>query len=86
MDYNTLVKQLADKELTYILEHGFAHAGFNGPYYNQDTPVRNSAHWIVTYSYLYEKTGKQEYYDAAKILSEYLLRKRKLWDKRKHSM
>lgn len=75
MDYNTLVKQLADKELTYILEHGFAHAGFNGPYYNQDTPVRNSAHWIVTYSYLYEKTGKQEYYDAAKILSEYLLRK-----------
>ena len=55
MDYNTLVKQLADKELTYILEHGFAHAGFNGPYYNQDTPVRNSAHWIVTYSYLYEK-------------------------------
>ena len=75
MDYNTLVKQLADKELPYILEHGFARAGLNGPYHNQDTPVRNSAHWIVTYSYLYEKTGIKEYYNVAKILSEYLLKK-----------
>lgn len=73
MDYITIIKQLADKELPYIAKNGFARAGINGPYRNQDTSVRNSAHWILTYRFLYERTGEHKYYDVAKKLSTYLL-------------
>jgi len=74
MDYNTIVKQVADKEMLYICEHGYARAGVNGPYHNEDTAVRNSAHWITTYSYLYSITGNRQYYETAKTLSEFLLK------------
>lgn len=74
MNYYTIVKQLADKEIQYISEYGYARAGINGPYRNEDTAVRNSAHWIITYSYLYNKTGNHQYYEIAKILSDFLLK------------
>lgn len=75
MDYNTVVKQVADNELLYICKYGHARAGVNGPYQNKDTAVRNSAHWITTFSYLYKLTGIRQYYDAAKVLSNFLLKK-----------
>lgn len=74
MDYNTLVKQLADKEMPYINEYGYARAGVNGPYFNEDTAVRNSAHWIITYSYLYNRTRNSQYYETARVLSDFLLK------------
>lgn len=75
MEYLRIIKEVADSKLDYIMEYGHAKAGVNGPYKNEDTPVRNSAHWIITYSYLYRETGEDRYLKAAKTLSDYLLKK-----------
>lgn len=48
----------------YFSEH--ANPGNNGPYNNIDTPIRNTAHWSIIYSYLY-KTEKKDYYKKKAI-------------------
>lgn len=68
-----LLKSIADTELEYIKEKGHAHAGCNGPYKNKDTAVRNSGHFLIVYSYLYETTQENRYLMAAKVLCEFLL-------------
>lgn len=73
-DEYLLLKTIADTELDYIEKNGFAHAGCNGPYNNKDTAVRNSGHFLVIYSYLYEKTQNNRYLAAVKCLSDFLLR------------
>ena len=35
--------------------------GWNGPHLALETPVRNSCHWLVTYSILYDITGVEKY-------------------------
>lgn len=74
MDPKNIIREIADKNLLYIKKNGHAQAGINGPYKNVDTPVRNSAHWIITYSWLWKKTGEVKYCDAVCILASYLMR------------
>lgn len=73
MDCINLLTILADNQIEYISKHGFAPGGVNGPYRNADTPVRNSAHWIITYSFLYAETQKLKYFNTAKTLADFLL-------------
>ena len=40
-------------------------AGYNGPYYDEETPVRNTAHWAITFMRCHEHTGKNEFKIAA---------------------
>ena len=35
--------------------------GWNGPHFALETPVRNSCHWLVTYSILFNVTGDEKY-------------------------
>lgn len=74
MDSRKIIQEIADKNLIYIMENGYAKPGQNGPYKNIDTPVRNSAHWIFTYSWLWKTTGKMRYLNAVYALASYLLR------------
>ena len=69
-----LIKEIADNKLTQIQRDGFASPGHNGPYMDQDTPVRNSAHWLCTYCSLYCIFGEKTYYQCAQLLGEYILR------------
>ena len=64
MDLHSLIKTVADSKISFILYYGYAKAGCNGPYQNKDTAVRNSGHWLITYSYLYHQTGDVKYYSA----------------------
>lgn len=71
-ELNLLIKKIADKEKEFINVNGYAKAGKNGPYNCIDTPVRNSAHWISIFAYLYKLYGEKEYKDVIKKLSIYL--------------
>lgn len=47
--------------------------GNNGPYYDPETPVRNTSHWIITLAKCYEWTGEHECKSKLRSLSNYLL-------------
>lgn len=66
----------ADDAVKQVREKGYMKPGHNGPYYDEETPVRNSAHWIFIFDYLYKKTRNADYIECIKILAEYLYDKR----------
>lgn len=47
--------------------------GVNGPYFDLETPVRNTAHWLISYSILYKLEGDQKFKTVALQLLEFLL-------------
>lgn len=64
MDIKNAIIQLADQKLTELSKFGFINGGHNGPYYDNETPVRNSAHWITTFRYCYTLTKDERYKEA----------------------
>ncbi|QDZ40717.1 agl cluster protein AglQ [Euhalothece natronophila Z-M001] len=48
-------------------------SGHNGPYHDPETPVRNTAHWLVTFCHIYEQTQDQRLFHAANKATNYLL-------------
>lgn len=46
--------------------------GHNGPYFDEETPVRNTAHFLFLSSSLYEKTQNSKYKNASYKAIEYL--------------
>ncbi|MEO0397451.1 MAG: agl cluster protein AglQ [Cyanobacteria bacterium P01_A01_bin.137] len=53
-------------------EQGFMPPGHNGAYHDPETPVRNTAHWLITFLKAYEISGKQQFLDGAKAAINYL--------------
>jgi hypothetical protein len=51
-------------------------AGHNGPYFDKETPVRNTCHWLVTFLTAYEKTKKEEFLKASEKCIDYLLKEK----------
>lgn len=47
--------------------------GCNGPYNDPETPVRNTAHWLITLLKAYELTGASDFKNAATKAADYLL-------------
>lgn len=47
-------------------------AGHNGPYFDSETPVRNTAHFLFLYSALYKKTADSRYKRAAEHAISFL--------------
>ena len=72
-DFLSLIKDIADSKICAIQRTGFSQAGHNGPYFDLDTPIRNSAHWLCTYSSLYRLYGELKYFQMVKTLAEYIL-------------
>lgn len=60
--YSSVVRQL-----------GHAEAGINGPYSHSDTPVRNTAHWLIAFSWAAEKYNDDRMRDSAKTCLDYLM-------------
>ncbi len=54
---------------------GNVEPGNNGPWQIQQTPVRNSAHWLILFSWVYSATKKRKYLDTVARLAEYLASK-----------
>lgn len=47
-------------------------AGHNGPYSDSETPVRNTAHWLMIFSCLYKRTNDEKYKRSALKAISYL--------------
>lgn len=71
-----LMKKLAETKWDELQEQGYITAGHNGPYRDEETPVRNTAHWLITFSYCYRVTGNQKYYQAVVQCADYLITQR----------
>ena len=53
--------ELIEKYKILYKDEQVAFAGHNGPYHQKETYVRNTAHWIITFSYMYQLTKNEEY-------------------------
>src|SRR5699024_2429091 len=58
-----------------IEAHGFVIGGHNGPYYDKETPVRNTSHIASVLLYYYEQTKQEKYYNAILECGNFLLSK-----------
>lgn len=66
------VKINADEIIGILSKSKNIMGGENGPYNDHETPVRVSAHWIIIFNWLYNKTHEKKYIDSIKIIAEYL--------------
>lgn len=62
-----MAKKVADIGVSAIL------SGNNGPYHNNETVVRNMAHWCVTFSEYYKKTSEDIYRNVTIMLADAIL-------------
>lgn len=72
---NNIIDEIVNNKL-YEIEQSGAVAilpGNNGPYYNEETNVRNMAHWCVTFSKYYEKTQEEKYLNVVRLLADAIL-------------
>tara|TARA_Y100000588_G_C14276656_1_gene934657 strand:+ start:2821 stop:3903 length:1083 start_codon:yes stop_codon:yes gene_type:complete len=44
-------------------ENFFLISGHNGPYFDEETLVRNASHWLIIFSCLYKRTGQSLYFE-----------------------
>ena len=66
MDLQKTIIPLAEQALEQLNKCGYILGGHNGPYYDPETPVRNTAHWITTFAYCYKATNDKKYYQVTK--------------------
>lgn len=67
-----IMKNIADKNYFKFKEMGHAEPGNNGPYGHADTPARNTAHWLIIYSFLWKVTKELKYKEIASDFAVYL--------------
>ncbi|MFP4472728.1 MAG: hypothetical protein ACLFPX_02505 [Candidatus Omnitrophota bacterium] len=66
------ILNVTNKNLICSFQDGKFQSGHNGPYDDPETPVRNSAHWLITLAKCYELDEKEIYLDHIQKLAEYL--------------
>ena len=67
-----IITQSARKALQHQATNGSMPSGHNGPYHDPETPVRNTAHWLITFLKAYEITNKTKFYQAGERAVAYL--------------
>ncbi len=72
MDLRRLLLSTASEGIDLQSNDGSMPAGHNGPWNDQQTPVRNTAHWAVIFAYAYDLTNHQQYLEACKRCIRYL--------------
>ncbi len=51
---------------------GFMPPGHNGSYHDPETPVRSTAHWLITFLKAYDISGERKFLEAAHSAVDYL--------------
>lgn len=72
MNLYTILKRSADAGLDLQDESGAMPAGHNGPWNDEMTPVRNTAHWTIIFLKVYEITGEMRFLEGAKQCLAYI--------------
>ncbi len=52
--------------------NGYINPSHNRPYNDEETPARNTAHWLIIFSYLYTETQEKKYNNAIIKCAKYL--------------
>ena len=73
-EYFLYIKKISDLYIEKQKSDGSFPAGNNGPHGDEETPVRNTAHWLYTLCWLVER-GFSEYRNPANYAANYLLSK-----------
>ncbi len=68
-----LLEEAAESQFKRFQRIGHAVPGNNGPYHCRETPVRNTGHWLVTYTYLWKRSGREDYRMLCMQFADYLL-------------
>ena len=66
------ISYIANGNYERFFELGHAIEGHNGPHGHMDTPVRNTAHYLIIYSYLFSKTNDEKYKEISEKFANYL--------------
>lgn len=69
----SFIEQAASQALQGQRTDGSCQPGWNGPYRDPETPVRNTAHWIVSWARLFQLSGQKKFKKAAESGVDYLL-------------
>ncbi len=73
MNLYEIIVQSANAALSLQnLEDGSMPPGHNGSYHDPETPVRNTAHWLITFLKAYSISGETKFLKAAKKAVTYL--------------
>lgn len=72
MTLSDFLIEIAKNQFQYQRKDGSFPGGHNGPYYDDETPVRNSGHWLITFSRCYEITNKDVFKRKVADIAEYL--------------
>jgi hypothetical protein len=72
MQLSELIEQSGRVALGMQGSDGSFPPGQNGPYADRETPVRTTAHWLITLLSLHERTGEAAFRDAAARAAGYL--------------
>ncbi len=72
MNINEILVRSAYSVLKFQNSNGAMPAGHNGPYYDPETPVRNTSHWTISFLKTYELTGEIKYKQAAESCLSFL--------------
>lgn len=67
------MKQIADDNYDLFYNQSYATAGHNGPHGHEDTPARNTSHYLIIYCYLYKKTHDEKYLKISRKFADYLM-------------
>ena len=68
-----LLRESANAAITSQNADGSFPPGYNGPYHDPETPVRNTAHWLITLTHINHKEPSYEMTSAAHRACDYLL-------------
>ena len=65
-----IIIESAEKALDKIEENHMT-PGHDGPHFDEETPVRNSSHWLITFQKAYEITKKKKFLYAIEELGRH---------------
>ncbi|WP_320041298.1 hypothetical protein [uncultured Desulfobacter sp.] len=68
-----IIIQACERIVSRQRSDGSFEPGWNGPYNDPETPVRNTAHWLISLLKAYELTGDTLFKNAAVKAADYLL-------------
>ncbi|WP_144605239.1 glycoside hydrolase family protein [Algoriphagus algorifonticola] len=73
LNTNEVLVRSTESALDLQLSNGGMPPGHNGPYNDEETPVRNTSHWLISFLRTYELTGEKKFKEAAEKSLAYLL-------------
>ena len=74
MTIHTFLQLSVDAAVKMQRNDGSMPPGHNGPYHHGETPVRKTAHWLVSFLKVFSLTGERRYRTAAEQAALFLLR------------